>query len=124
MANRKETPDVLSEILGGEPAAPQPAPAARPKAKPKAPPKRRAPAKRASRPSKPKRQSWEYQEVIFRNYGGFRPRYVNGEELAGWKDGPIIHEYLNQLGADGWELAGVGSQNNREMPVYLKRVKA
>lgn len=124
MASRKETPDVLSEILGGEPAVSQPAPAARPKAKPKAPPKRRAPAKRASRPSKPKRQIWEYQELIFRDYGGFRPRYVNGEELAGWKDGPIIHEYLNQLGADGWELAGVGSRNNREMPVYLKRIKA
>ena len=124
MANRKETPDVLSEILGGEPAARQPARAAPPKAKPKTPPKRRAPAKRASRPSRPKRQNWEYQEVVFRDYGGFRPRYVNGEELAGWKDGPTIHEYLNQLGSDGWELAGVGSQNNREMPVYLKRIKS
>lgn len=124
MASRKETPDVLGEILGGEPAPVQPVPAAPPKAEPKPAPKRRAPAKRASRPSKPKRQIWEYQEVIFRDYDGFRPRYVNGEELAGWKDRPTIHEYLNQLGADGWEVAGVGSQDNREMPVYLKRVKA
>jgi hypothetical protein len=124
MANRKETPDVLSEILGGEPTAPQLVPKAPPKPEPKTPPKRRAPAKRASRPSRPKRQIWEYQEVIFRDYGGFRPRYVNGEELADWKDGPSIHEFLNQLGRDGWELAGVGSQENREMPVYLKRVKA
>ena len=124
MANRKKTPDVLSEILGGEPAAPLPAPAAQPEAKPEAPPKRRTPAKRSSRPAKPKRQVWEYQEVIFREYGGFRPRYVNGEELAAWKDGPSIHEYLNLLGAEGWEVAGVGGQNNREMPVYLKRIKA
>ena len=124
MANRKETPDVLGEILGGEPAAAPSAPAAPPKAKPKAPPKRRTPAKRSSRPAKPKRQIWEYQEVVFRDYDGFRPRYVNGEELESWKDGPIIHEYLNQLGADGWELAGVGGENNREMPVYLKRIKA
>ena len=124
MANRKETPDVLSEILGGEPAAPPPVPTAAAKEKPKAPPKRRAPAKRASRTSKPKRQIWEYQEVIFRDYDGFRPMRVNGEELDGWKDGPMIHEYLNQLGADGWELAGVGSKHNREMPVYLKRIKA
>jgi hypothetical protein len=120
MANRKETPDVLSEILGGEPAAPRPTP----EAKPKAPARRRAPAARSSQPSKPKRQIWEYQEVIFRDYGGFRPRYVNGEELAGWKDGPTIHEYLNQLGADGWELAGLGSENKREMPAYLKRLKS
>jgi hypothetical protein len=49
---------------------------------------------------------------------------VNGEELDGWKDGPIIYEYLDQLGAEGWELAGVGSRENREMPVYLKRIKA
>ena len=124
MASRKETPDVLSEILGGEPAAPTPAPAVAPKEKPKAPPKRRTPAKRASRPTKPKRQIWEYQEVIFRDYGGFRPMCVNGEELAGWKEGPRIHEYLNQLGEDGWEVAGVGSKHNREMPVYLKRIKS
>jgi hypothetical protein len=124
MAKRKETPDVLSEILGGEPAVPAPAPADPPKAKPKAPAKRRTPAKRSSRTAKPKRQAWEYQEVVFRDYDGFRPRYVNGEELADWKDGPHIHEYLNQLGAEGWELAGVGSKNNREMPAYLKRIKA
>jgi hypothetical protein len=123
MASRKETPDVLSEILGGEPAAPPPAAEAPQKPKPKAPPKRRPPAKRPSRPSRAKRQSWEYREVVFRDYGGYRPRYVNGEELAGWKKGPTIHEYLNQVGADGWELAGVGSRNNLEMPVYLKRIK-
>lgn len=124
MANRKETPDVLSEILGGEPTAPPPAPAAPPTVKPEPLPKRRTPAKRSSGPAKPKRQVWEYREVVFREYGGFRPRYVNGEELAGWKDGPSIHEYLNLLGAEGWEVAGVGGQSNREMPVYLKRIKA
>ena len=123
MANRKETPDVLSEILGGEPAPSPTAPAVVPEARPQAAPKRRAPAKTTRGASKPKRQQWEYQEVIFRDYGGFRARYVNGEELAGWKDGPIIYEYLNQLGADGWELAGVGSQHHREMAIYLKRIK-
>jgi hypothetical protein len=117
MASRKETPDVLSEILGGEPAAPaEPEPAT--------PPKRRAPAQRARRPAKPKRQAWEVREVVFRDYGGYRPRYVNGEELDGWKNGPLLHEYLNQLGAEGWELAGVGSRESREMPVYLKRIRA
>jgi len=124
MASRKETPDVLSEILGGEPASPAQTPAAPPTPEPAPPPKRRAPAQRSRRPSKPKVQSWEVREVVFRDYGGYRARYVNGEELEGWKDGPVIHEYLNRLGAEGWELAGVGSRENREMPVYLKRIKA
>ena len=124
MANRKETPDVLSEILGGEPEVPPPAPADSPEAKPKAPPKRQTPRKRSSQPAKPKRLVWEYQEVTFRDYGGYRARYVNGEELAGWKDGPVIHEYLNRLGAEGWEVAGVGGESNREMLVFLKRIKA
>jgi hypothetical protein len=43
-------------------------------------------------------------EVVFRDYGGYRPRYVNGQELRDWKKAPPIHEYLNQLGEEGWEL--------------------
>jgi hypothetical protein len=123
MASRKETPDVLGEILRGEPTAPSATPAAPAKPEPQAAPKRRAPAQRAKRPSKPKLQAWEVREVVFRDYGGYRPRYVNGEELDDWKNGPLIHDYLNQAGAEGWELAGVGSRENREMPVYLKRIK-
>jgi hypothetical protein len=46
---------------------------------------------------------------------------VNGEEQSGWKKAPIIHEYLNQLGAQGWQLVGVGSRENYEMPAYFKR---
>ena len=112
MASRKETPDVLSEVLGGEPAAPAKASAA-PLTPEPAPPKRRAPAQRSRRPSKPKVQAWEVREVVFRDYGGYRPRFVNGEELEGWKDGPILHEYLNQLGAEGWELVAWDTTTNR-----------
>jgi hypothetical protein len=114
MANRKETPDVLSEILGGEPSVPGPKPV--PKTQPA--PKRR-PSPRKSRPQ----PRWEYLEVIFRDYGGYRPRYVNGQEQKGWKQAPIIHEYLGQIGEDGWELVGVGGRDNREMPAYFKRRK-
>jgi hypothetical protein len=60
-------------------------------------------------------------EVVFRDYGGYRPRYVNGQEEAGWKQAPLIHEYLNQLGRQGWELAGVGSRHNEQMPAFFKR---
>lgn len=116
MAPRKQTPDVLSEILGGEPApaqpsAPQPRAAARSKGTPAA----------ARGRSQVRESTWEYMEVVFRDYGGYRPRWINGKEQQGWKRLPVIHEYLNQLGELGWELAGVGSRENSEMPAYFKR---
>lgn len=116
MATRKETPDVLGEILGGEPAATQPTPRAEPKRKPS--------PRRTRRKAAPKRPQWEYMEVLFRDYGGYRPRCVNGEEQRGWKDSPVILKVLNQLGEEGWELVGVGGRHNDEMPAYFKRQKA
>jgi hypothetical protein len=116
MAPRKQTPDVLSEILGGEP-APAPPPAPQPQAAPRP---KRAPAAASGR-SRTRKPAWEYMEVVFRDYGGYRPRTINGQEQPDWKRSPVIHEYLNQLGEQGWELAGVGSRENREMPVYFKR---
>jgi hypothetical protein len=49
---------------------------------------------------------------------------VNGEEQEDWKKQPVIHEYLNQLGEEGWELAGVGSRHKDQVPFYLKRRKS
>ena len=115
MATRKQTPDVLGEMLGGGPAAPEPAPAPTP-----APPKRKSAGTRR-RPSNPAQARWEYLEVVFYDYGGYRPRYVNGEEQHGWKKAPLMHEYLNRLGQGGWELAAVGSRHNNLMPAYFKR---
>jgi hypothetical protein len=120
MASRKQTPDVLGEILGGESQVPQVTPAP----KPQAPPKRSRTARKSTRQSRPKHASWEYMEVVFRDYGGYRPRYVNGKEKKGWKQAPLIHEYLNQLGEEGWEVAGVGGRHNDEMPVYCKRLRS
>jgi len=62
-------------------------------------------------------------EVVFRDYGGYRPRFVNGEEQTGWKRAPLIHNYLNQMGEQGWELVGVGGRHNDQMPAYFKRQK-
>jgi hypothetical protein len=119
MADRKQTPDVLGDLLGGGQPVPPSQPAPKPEAKATAP--RKTPAKRTTRRSRAKPARFEYMEVVFRDYGGYRARYVNGEEQSGWKKAPIIHEYLNQLGAQGWELVGVGSRENYEMPTYFKR---
>jgi hypothetical protein len=119
MTSRKQTPDVLSEILGGEPSVPEP----KPTPKPQPVPKRRTPAKKPGPRSTRNQPKWEYMEVIFRDYGGYRPRYVNGQEQRGWKQAPTIYEYLGQIGEDGWELVGVGGRDNREMPAYFKRRK-
>lgn len=120
MADRKQTPDVLSEILGGG----VPEPVAPPPAVPPAAPKRKPAARKPRQPSRPKHAKWEYMEVVFRDYGGYRPRFVNGEEQGDWKRAPLIHYYLNQLGEEGWELVGVGGRHNDQMPAYFKRARA
>jgi hypothetical protein len=120
MADRKQTPDVLGEILGGR----APEPVAAPPPKPPAAPKRKPATRKPRQPAKPKQDRWEYLEVVFRDYGGYRPRFVNGEEQGGWKQAPLIHDYLNQMGEEGWELVGVGGRHNDQMPAYLKRRKA
>ena len=52
---------------------------------------------------------WEYLVISFQEYRGWRPRYRNGEKIANWEDQPLLHDYLNQLGAEGWELAGASA---------------
>jgi hypothetical protein len=44
-------------------------------------------------------------------------------EQPNWKRLPLIRDYLNQLGEQGWELAGVGSRENHEIPAYFKRLR-
>jgi len=157
MVSRKETPDVLGELLGsgatvsrpvptaepdlatiGEVHAalvmdpepgPQDAPAVEPEPQPAvAPeprpvPKRKAPTRPANRQRQPKKVRWEYVEVVFCDHGGFRPRFINGQEVRNWKRTPPIHDYLSHLGRQGWELAGVGGRHRGRMPAYLKRPK-
>lgn len=113
---RKETPDVLGEVLTGAgevpvlaaAAAPVPPPAQR---KPRAP---RAVSKEAVEPAAPEPpgqpagRGWDYLVVSFSEYRGWRPRFINGQEIRNWMHAPLIHDYLAQLGEDGWEMVGAG----------------
>ncbi len=129
MSNRKETPDVLGELLGGgvEESAPVAATvdasAAKPKKSP-APRRAKAPATGAPPVSPPPPPpQWEYLEVTFREVRGWRPQIVNGRELARWKEKPVLQAYLAELGAEGWELVTLTEPRHYQRDAYLKRIK-
>jgi hypothetical protein len=107
MAERKQTPNILNEIMSGSPAEPvvtaQPVRSTRPpRAKPAA-------SAKASTPRDQPRKQWQHRLVSFQDYKGWRPRFVDGVELADWFRLPIIHEYLSLVADDGWELVAATS---------------
>lgn len=111
---RKETPDVLGEVLAGLGETPAlPAAPAAPAAPPR--PARRArstedksAAAKAEPPAQPAAVGWDFLVVSFGEYRGWRPRFINGQEIRNWMHAPVIHDYLAQLGEDGWEMVGAG----------------
>ena len=40
------------------------------------------------------------------------PRYLNGKEIADWESKPDFNEYLQELGAEGWQYAGNGPSHH------------
>jgi hypothetical protein len=119
MTKRKQTPDVLAEILGGETSA------TLEDEKSQASP--RTPLKAAA--VQPASLEWEYRLVSFQDYKGWRPRYQDGRELKDWTSGPLIHEYLRQMAAAGWELAAAsagerlyGTADSHQL--YFKKLKS
>jgi len=115
MSSRKATPDVLGAVLGGaadELAESLGGPAAT-----------TAPAPSPAAPANVALQEWEYREVVFRDYRGWRARVVNGIELGDWKNAPTIIEYLEQAGREGWELVSMSDRHNNHKEAYFKRPK-
>jgi hypothetical protein len=45
--------------------------------------------------------------VSFHEQNGWHARFINGHELENWQRGPQLHDVLDQLGDDGWELINV-----------------
>jgi hypothetical protein len=115
MSKRRETPDVLTDLLGGF--------------------QRDIPLLEIDKLQKSQEPAsevvsvqWEYRLVTFQNYKGWRPRYVNGRELANWMDRPLIHEFIQIMGDDGWELAAASAGESMYGPsdsqqLYFKRPK-
>jgi hypothetical protein len=106
MAERKQTPDILSEILTGA-ANPPPLPvkAAAPRAAPQAREKPAGkPSPKPAQPVQKKKTQYEYEVVSFQEHRGWRSRFVNGREVPDWMSAPLIHECVQQRAADGWEL--------------------
>ncbi|MER2600379.1 MAG: hypothetical protein ABTQ73_12745 [Caldilineales bacterium] len=113
---RKATPtDLLDELLTGAADGQAPAAASAP-VTPIAPvATRKARAQRASKPvtadplPPAPATGWRYLLVSFAEYHGWRPRYINGQEIRNWMQAPVIHDYLAHLGEDGWEMTGAAS---------------
>ena len=85
---------------------------------------RQAPKPAAPVPAAPEPPpTWEYREVIFRDYRGWRPMVVNGRERGDWKDAPLLHDYLRQAGDEGWELVGISDRHHNQKEAYFKRRK-
>lgn len=140
---RKETPDLLAELLAGpaEPLPPMVAPDAAPgKVERKPAARKPAEAKKAPSPAAkpapasvaaeapPPPTAWDYLVVSLSDYKGWRPRYINGQEVRNWMHAPIMHEYVGQLGDDGWELVAAASGktlygSNDHYQLFFKRAK-
>ena len=132
MSKRKQTPDILAEILDGDapgeeskgdflPTQSQPAPAS-PPASPKQAVSRRA----IEKPLSSRSECWEYRLATFQDHTGWRLRFLDGREVKDWTGGPLIEEALQQMGKEGWELAAAsagerlhGSADKHQL--YFKR---
>lgn len=73
---------------------------------------------------------WEYLIVTY-GYanGAWRPRFARGREMPDWENGPSTHQFMDQLGAQGWECFDVeitrdASDEIRSYWMYFKRPAA
>jgi len=105
MSDRKQTPDVLADILGAGATAPAPEPTQG------RPPRTSAPRRAVPSSARAAETAhlWEYLVVSCQNHHGWRPRFEGGVEVAGWTSGPLLHTYLERRGREGWELVAAGA---------------
>lgn len=63
----------------------------------------------AQKPPAEKKARFEYRVVSFENFRGWKARFVDCQEVEGWPNTPLVHEYLKKMGDDGWELSAVAT---------------
>jgi hypothetical protein len=34
-----------------------------------------------------------------------KPRFIDGQQVPGWENGPSMADYIKQLGSEGWVVA-------------------
>jgi hypothetical protein len=107
MAERKQTPDILSEILAGTP-APEPLPI-KPVTKRTEVNASRNPSPKSPGRAQSKKNRYEYEVVSLQEHKGWRIRFINGREIPNWISAPLIHETILQRASDGWELVAATS---------------
>jgi hypothetical protein len=75
-------------------------------------------------------QKWEYLYVeveYSKTVEAYRVRYLNAKEVPDWENGPDNAIFLNQRGAEGWELVEssivvtVGGGPNTNSRIWLNR---
>ncbi len=121
MSDRKQTPDILAEILNN--AAPETVGEQVAHATPitQTPPRKSrqtsAPKPRPAETKPPVLPSaWNYLIVSFQRHDSWRVRFINGRKVKDWANGLTLQEYTLQAGIEGWELAGACSGT----PLYGK----
>jgi hypothetical protein len=78
-------------------------------------------------------QQWEYIFLVaYRVDQGWKIGMVNGKELANWKVGPSLYDFINQRGNEGWDLVNVtfapiftqtGFVDTEDYRLVMKRAK-
>ena len=85
-------------------------------------------------------QKWQYLFIeadwsgkgFMRLSGVLKVRWINHEEQANWKTGIGFHDYVNQLGEEGWDMVGFsftpefdsgGNRTSSNYEVIMKRPK-
>lgn len=125
MSNRKTTPDVLGEVLGGvRPATPEASTATvTPPPSTRSARAKRSDAAASKAASAPAAIEWEYLTVVLGEHHGLRPKTLNGQSLETWKTQPLLSDFLTVVGRYGWEMVGIVDRRCGEKEAYFKRPK-
>ncbi len=128
MSSRKETPDVLGEILNSPAKPSQSAPSAvNPSLTPK--PTQTTSARQGEQQIKATGSDRSDGVTTLGIYGdhlsripGLATSLCQRRRIDEWKEEPEIVDYLNSLGQEGWEMIGIvnGRRNTRD--AYFRRV--